>query len=54
MATDTPLQTRPARQIPEREIAIQLVIELAESGLQSFSLLGFYEGSSQKTENKAR
>ena len=32
-----------SREISERDIAINLVIELAESGLSSFSLLGFYD-----------
>jgi len=32
-----------SREISERDIAINLVIELAESGLRSFSLLGFYD-----------
>ena len=34
---------RHARTITEREIAIALVLELAESGLHDFSLLGFYD-----------
>lgn len=34
---------RHARAIPEREIAIALVLEFAESGLPAFSLLGFYD-----------
>jgi hypothetical protein len=37
-------EKRKARQITEREIGIALVLELAESGLPSFSLLGFYLG----------
>lgn len=34
---------RLARDIAERDIAIALVLELAESGLFSFALLGFYD-----------
>lgn len=34
---------RTARQVSERELAIALVLELAESGLSRFSLLGFYD-----------
>ena len=34
---------RSPRQVSEREIAIALVIALAESGLPSFSLAGYYE-----------
>lgn len=35
--------TKRARDISERDIAIALVLEFAESGLHSFSLLGFYD-----------
>lgn len=34
---------RTPRQVSEREIAMNLVIALAESGLSSFSLAGYYE-----------
>lgn len=34
---------RRVRDVSEREIAIALVLEFAESGLHSFALLGFYD-----------
>lgn len=41
--TDNAQTLRTPRQVSEREIAITLVIALAESGLPSFSLAGYYE-----------
>ena len=34
---------RPVRQITEREMALALVLEFAESGLHRFALRGFYD-----------
>ncbi len=34
---------RRVRDVSEREIAIALVIELAQSGLHTFALFGFYD-----------
>ena len=41
--TENTQTLRTPRQVSEREIAISLVIALAESGLPSFSLAGYYE-----------
>ena len=40
-------EKRTARQISEREIALSLVLELAESGLMDFSMMGFYDDDAE-------
>lgn len=43
MTESTKRVKRTARQVSEREMALALVLELAESGLPSFALMGFYD-----------
>jgi len=45
---------RKIRSISEREIAINLVLELAESGLRRFSLLQAYDDDAQFVDDLAR
>ena len=44
---------RLARHVSEREMAIALVLELAESGLSRFSLFGFYDDDADFLEDVA-
>lgn len=41
------LDRKVIRHIPDRDIAIALVLELAESGLHHFALLGFYDDDAE-------
>lgn len=45
-STDSPV-VRHSRNVSEREIAITLVLELAESGLHHFALFGFYDDDAE-------
>ncbi|QBQ74808.1 hypothetical protein BcepSauron_428 [Burkholderia phage BcepSauron] len=40
------MDKRPIRSVAEREIAMALVLEFAESGLPRFALMGFYDDDS--------
>lgn len=44
---------RKIRNVSEREIALTLVLELAQSGLPSFSLMGFYDDDFEFIEGLA-
>ena len=46
-------EKRTARQVSERELAIALVLELTESGLNRFSLLGAYDDDAEFIDDLA-
>lgn len=54
MADPAPATLRPVRKVSEREMALALVLELAESGRPSFSLLGFYDNDAGFVDDLAR
>lgn len=45
---------RPAKAIPEREIALAVCLELAEGGTREFSLLGFYDDDAEYLDDLAK